>query len=159
MMSPNSRLQDFLSAVLFAVIGVGAVVMALEYPFGTMQRIGPGALPLVFGCLLIAAGILLGVQTWLRRDDGSGPLVRAPRLPESQVVRAMLFISLSLAAFALLIRPMGLFAATAALAVIARQAERGATILGTIIVAFSLALVCSAIFVWGIGLPFRVWPI
>jgi|SRR5690625_31930 len=158
-MNPNGRSQDFLSAVLFAVIGIGAVVMALEYPLGSMRRIGPGALPLISGCLLIAAGILLGVQSWLRRDDGSGPLVKVPRLPEPQVMRAILFISLSLAAFALLIRPMGLFTATAALAVIARRAERGATILGTITVAFSLALVCSAIFVWGIGLPFRVWPI
>lgn len=159
MIDPNSRLQDFLSAVLFAIIGVGAVLMALEYPLGTMRRIGPGALPLVFGSLLIAAGGLLAVQTWLRGSDGSGPMIRAPRLPAPQVLRAILFISLALAAFALLIRPMGLFTATAALAVIARQAERGATILGTVVVALLLALLCSAIFVWGIGLPFRVWPI
>lgn len=158
-MNPNSRMQDFLSGVFFAVIGLAALTMALRYPLGTMQRIGPGALPLVFGVLLFAAGILLGVQSWLRSDDGSGPLVRAPRLPEPQVLRAILFISASLAAFALLIRPMGLFIATAALAAIARQAERGGTILGTILVALSLALVCSAVFVWGIGLPFRVWPI
>jgi hypothetical protein len=131
--------------------------MALGYPLGTTHRIGPGALPLMVSGLLIAVGGALGVQA-LVRGDAAGPLVAMPSLPAPHVLRAVLFVTLSLIVFALLVRPMGLFLATAALAVVARQAEPGATWLGTLAVALALALLCSAIFVWAIGLPFRVWP-
>jgi putative tricarboxylic transport membrane protein len=67
-------------------------------------------------------------------------------------------VTLSLIAFALLIRPAGLFIATAALALVARQAERGASLVRSVVLALALATLSAAIFVYAIGLPFRVWP-
>lgn len=157
MTDPNDRLRDFLSALLFAIVGVGAIAIALDYPLGTLRRIGPGALPLMLGVLLTAAGVVLAVQVWLR-SDAAGRLISMPSLPRRPMIRAVVFVTLSLIAFAVLIRPMGLLIATATLAVVARQAEPGATLLGTIVIALMLALLCSAIFVWAIGLPIRVWP-
>lgn len=157
MTDPDDRLRDILSALLFAIVGIGAAIMALGYPLGTFRRMGPGALPLILGCLLVVAALVLAFQ--VRRRGGAEPLIRMPAMPSAHTVRAVVFITASLVVFALLIKPLGLFLATAALAVIARQAEPGGSFLGSVLVALILALVCSAIFVWAIGLPFRVWPI
>ena len=156
-MSEHARSRDFLAALLFVGLGVGAVAIAADYSFGSLRRLGPGALPLIVGSLLIAAGLLLALQCWLR-GAADGPLLPTVSLPSWRLLRAVVCIAGSLIVFALLIRPAGLFLATAALALIARQAEPGATPLGSVVLAVCLAAVCSVIFVAAIGLPFRVWP-
>jgi hypothetical protein len=153
----QDRSRDFACALLFAAIGIGAIVIAGAYPVGTTHRIGPGALPLGIGVLIIAVAAILAAQAYLRGPQ-VGPLLSLPKVPAPHVVRAVVFVTVSLIVFALLIRPMGLFPATAALAIVARQAEPGASFIGTITVALVLAAVCSLIFVTAIGLPFRVWP-
>jgi hypothetical protein len=127
----------------------GAIEFAAAYPVGTTHRIGPGALPLGIGVLMIAMALILAAQAYVRGPQ-AGPLPSLPKVPAPHVVRAVVFVTLSLIVFALLIRPMGLFLATAALAIVARQAEPGASLV--------LAVVCSLIFVTTIGLPFRTWP-
>jgi hypothetical protein len=154
----TDRARDFASGLLFIGLGVGATVIAVSYPIGTLHRIGPGALPLGVGTLLIVVGIVLAAQAWIRGAE-AGPLLPTVFIPNGRAIRAVVFVALSLIVFALLIRTMGLFIATAALAMIARQAERGATFIGSIVVALVLGALCSAIFVYAIGLPFRVWPV
>jgi hypothetical protein len=154
----TDRARDFASALLFIALGIAATAIALSFPVGTLHRIGPGALPLGVGCLLVVVGIVLAGQAWVRGAE-AGPLLPTFAVPDGRAVRAVVFVTLSLVAFALLIRPMGLFVATASLALIARQAERGATHVGSVVVALVLAALCSAIFVYAIGLPFRVWPV
>jgi hypothetical protein len=156
-MEGQDRSRDFVSALIFIALGSISMTMALGYPLGTTHRIGPGALPLIVSALLVAVGIGLAAQCLLRGRE-AGPLLPLPSLPESRMLRAILFISLSLIVFGLLIRPAGLFLATAALAFTARQAEPGASLLGSIVQAFALAALSTGIFVYGIGLPFRVWP-
>jgi hypothetical protein len=153
----TDRARDFASALLFVAIGIGATSIAWTFPLGTFHRIGPGALPLGVGVLMIVVGAALAAQAWVRGAE-AGPLVPMPTMPGGRAVRAVVFVTLSLIVFALLIRPMGLFVATAVLALVARQAERGATLLGSVVVALVLAALCSGIFVYAIGLPFRVWP-
>jgi hypothetical protein len=157
MEDPRDRSRDIACALFFIAIGIGAVAIALNYPLGTPRRMGPGALPFLVGGLMVAVGIALAAQAWAR-GNRAGPLLMLPALPSAHAARAVIFVTLSLIVFALLIRPAGLFLATAALAVVARQAEPGASLFGTAITALVLAFICSAIFVWAIGLPFRVWP-
>ncbi len=151
------RTRDFLSAVLFVAIGAVGLWYALGYPVGTLRRIGPGALPIAVSSLMIAVGTTLAIQVWLR-DPAEGPLLSMPRLPEMRVLRSIAFVTASLIVFALLIRPMGLLVATFALAMVARQAEGGATIIGSVVLAAALSAISVGVFVYALGLPFRVWP-
>jgi hypothetical protein len=153
---PTAR--DLASAPLFIALGIGATAIAVSYPIGTLHRIGPGALPLGVGTLLIVVGIVLAAQAGIRGAE-AGPLLPTFAVPDGWAGRAVVSSRSSLVGFALLIWTMGLFVATAALALIARLAERGASLIGSVVVALVLAALCSGIFVYAIGLPFRVWPL
>lgn len=59
-MTPDLRgSKDFLAGLLFLAIGVGAVVVARNYPFGTAMRMGSGYFPTVLGGILVLCGVFL----------------------------------------------------------------------------------------------------
>lgn len=146
--------EDLMAALLFIVIGVGAFVIALEYPTGTLRRMGPGVFPLLVSGLMIVIGAALAVQTL-----ASGRLKAIPSLrPKFEIVRALFFVMASLLAFALLVRPAGLFIATAVQVFIATRAEPGRALTGSIVLSLSLAVIAAVIFIYGIGLPIPLWP-
>lgn len=161
-MNPDDPQTDLLAAAMFVVIGVGAIWIALDYPVGTLRRLGPGALPMGLGVLLLASGLGLAAQALLRaRLDPhwqGKPLIRIPKLPSIHVIRSTVCVVAGLGLFGLLVRPAGLFLATAVLVLVSSRAEAGTPILGSLALAVVIPAACVGIFVYGIGLPFRVWP-
>jgi hypothetical protein len=146
--------EDLMAALLFMVIGIGAFVIALDYPTGTLRRMGPGVFPLLVSGLMIAIGAALALQTLLSGRLKSIPSIR----PKFETVRALFFVMASLLAFALLVRPAGLFIATAVQVFIATRAEPGRALIGSIILSLSLAVIAAVIFVYGVGLHIPLWP-
>lgn len=145
---------DLVSGLMFAAIGIGALVIGSDYPIGTMRRMGPGMLPLLLGALLTAVGLGLSIQSLLMsREDGAEIEVVG-----LQSLRAAFFVTASLIVFALMIRQAGLFLSTIAMVLIATRAERGYPVLMAAIVAIALAGITALIFVYALGLPFRLWP-
>ena len=153
-MTAGHPIQDFIAALIFVAIGVGAFVVAGDYPVGTARRMGPGMFPLLVGGLLIAVGVGLAVQATF------GGAFRLHRLhvADLRTLRALFFVLLALLVFALLIRPAGLFLATAATTFVSTRAEPGHRLLPAVVLALSVAALASLIFVQAIGLPIRVWP-
>lgn len=146
--------EDLMTSLLFVVIGLGAFVIALGYEVGTVRRPGPGVLPILVSALLTLIGIGLAVQVFV-----SGKLKGIPVLkPRLETVRALFFVLASLLAFALLVRPVGLFIATAVQVLIVTRAEPGRPLLGSLILALSLAVIAAVIFIYGVGLPIPLWP-
>ena len=47
--------QDFFAGLLFIVVGVLAMVIAQNYPFGSALRMGPGYFPTVLGGIMTGA--------------------------------------------------------------------------------------------------------
>jgi hypothetical protein len=150
--------EDLVSAAIFIVLGVGAFIMALDYRTGTLYRMGPGIFPLLVSGLMAILGAALGVQAvvaWrLRRASGA----KAGLLPDMAAMRALILTMMSLVAFALLIRTAGMMIAITAMAFIATRAQPGRPILSSLILSASLAVICAAIFVYGIGIPISLWP-
>ncbi len=145
--------ENLLSGFMFVGIGLGTVYVAADYPMGTLRRMGPGMLPIILGLMLCATGIALAVQSVLAGEHD--PDIEAPNWA---AIRAAFFVLLSMLAFALLMRPAGMFIATMVLVLTASRAERGYPLLTAIILSVVLAGVAVGIFVYGLGLPFRVWP-
>lgn len=146
--------EDLVAAAMFVVIGIGAFVMALDYDVGTARRMGPGVFPLVISGLMVMIGAGLAVQV-----IASGFLARIPSMaPRFETIRALFFVMASLLAFALLVRPVGLFIATAVQVFIATRAEPGRGVLVSAVLALSLAVLAAVIFIYGIGLPIPLWP-
>jgi hypothetical protein len=64
--------KDFLAGLVFVSIGVLAIAVARNYPFGAAMRMGPGYFPTVLG------GILILLGTWvMARGLRSGEKVKS----------------------------------------------------------------------------------
>jgi hypothetical protein len=150
--------EDLATGIIFLAVGAAAFVVALGYPGGTMHRMGPGMFPVLISGLLTAIGIGLAIQSLLawRLHAASRPIPRP--VPKLSTLRALFFVMLSLLAFAMLVRPAGLFIATGVLTFISTRAEAGRSVMSSLVLSAILAVICSAIFVYGIGLPIPLWP-
>jgi len=54
--------KDFWTGVLYIAIGLGALLMARHYAFGSTARMGPGYFPRILGILLIVLGAIIALR-------------------------------------------------------------------------------------------------
>jgi hypothetical protein len=146
--------EDFLSGLLFVALGVGALWVSRDYPFGGLTQLASGFFPVILSVLLTALGVCICAAALLGRESAA----ELPRLPVGQAARPLFYVLLALAVFAVLARPLGLAIATVALVLIGSRAERGFPLSLAVPLSFALAAMAVGIFVYGLGLPFRIWP-
>ena len=140
--------KSVLSGAIFAAFGGAALWIGAAYPIGTAVRMGPGYLPRIVAWGLVA----LGAAAMLR-----GALAGGRRLP-SFALRPIASIALAVVAFALAIDRLGLFVASVLSVVIAAAGEAAPRWRQAILIALGLAIFCSALFGWALGLAIPVWP-
>lgn len=140
--------QDLAAGLFFLVIAGGALWVAWGYPTGTAVRMSSGYFPRLL-CLLLA---VIGAFVSLRALAVDGPALTAVRL------RPVLLVSAAIVAFAYSIQTLGLVLATVLITVIGSFASPQVRLLEMIAAAAALALMATAIFIWGIGLPIPIWP-
>jgi hypothetical protein len=115
--------KDFWSGVIFAAVGLAAVVLGRDYPMGTTMRMGPAYFPTVLGLLLTLIGLAAVIRSLIRPGAPVGPLA----------YRKVLLVTVSIGLFGLLLRALGL---------------AGAILLLVIVSAYA-----SQRFIWSIALP------
>ena len=141
--------RDFFAGLIFLAFGAVAAIVARNYPIGSAVRMGPGYFPFVLGCILAALGVLILVRGLLR----PGPAL------ERTYWRPLILILGAIAVFAFSVESLGIALATALLVAIGATASPEsrryeAAILVAVLVAFTLG-----VFVYGLKLPFKVWPL
>jgi len=96
--------KDFLAGSLFIAIGVVAVAVARNYPFGTAMRMGSGYFPSVLG------GILILLGAWvMARGLRSGE-----KLKSGWGWKPLALVALAIALFGFVMPRLGLIPALAA---------------------------------------------
>jgi hypothetical protein len=135
----------FWGGLLFLVVGGVWAVLATAYAVGTPSAMGPGFFPLVLALLLAGLGLTAIIQAATRA--AVDPVRLRPLWPCVSVTAAVV-------AFGLLLNTAGLVPAVLALTVISgahRLASRG---LELAIIAAVLAGGVTALFIYGLQLPF-----
>jgi putative tricarboxylic transport membrane protein len=140
--------QDLLAGLLFVAIASGALWIAWDYPTGSAVRMSSGYVPRLL-CLLLA---VIGIFVALRSFVIEGPALTAVR------PRPLLLITAAVVVFAFSIQTLGLVLATALITIIGGFASPQVRIVEMIAAAAVLAVMTTAIFIWGIGLPIPIWP-
>lgn len=135
-----------------ALVVAGAFIAHYSIMFlslGTISNMGPGMFPAALGCILVVLGFAISVPA----------LYRAGPLPDIDF-RSFMAISLSVFAFALMLRPFGLIPAIMALTLIASRADSKLTALGTLMLAVGLSVTAMLIFRVGLGMQVAAirWP-
>ena len=142
------RRQDLWAGVFFVAVGVLAVLLARAYPIGTAMRMGPGYFPTVLGALVALLGIVIAIR--------GACLAGAELAPWG--LRPLVLVLGGVLLFAALVRPLGLVVATLALVVTSSLGNREARLAEVAGLGLFLAALALGVFVYGLGLPFRVWP-
>lgn len=142
--------RDFWSGVMFAVIGFAfaIIVKVYEYPMGTGSRMGPGYFPYVLGIMMGVLGLVIIVQAWI--SEGA-PVAKFAWKPLFWVLTAFVI-------FGLIAKWAGLVIAILLLVVISSYGGHEHKWKEAIISSAILAVCSVGVFVYGLKLPFPIWP-
>jgi hypothetical protein len=140
--------KDFVAGLMFVAFGIGAIVVAANYPLGTAARMGPGYFPRMLGILLIVLGSALALRAL--RLQGS-PLPAWPWRPTIVVLGSVVM-------FGLIVTRVGLALSTVILIVLASTASNESRPKEAVISGIALAALAIAVFVVGLKLQLPVWP-
>ena len=138
--------QDFWAGIMLIAVGVTALVIGRNYPFGTSLRMGPGYFPTVLGSLLTLFGIYFVVMA-LRSTE---------RIEAGWSLRALVAIPLSLVLFGILMTHAGFVPALMVLIFGSALATTEFKIVEVVLLTIGLTLGCVAVFIWGLGLPYQL---
>ena len=144
--------RDLWAGIVFAAVGVAALVLGRELDIGTAAEMGEGYVPRAMAVALIALGTLIAALAWWRGLGAEGARFDGTRW------RPMFFVTAAVLAFAAALQPLGLVAAIAASAVAANLAGQPLSARALLLLVFVLSFGVVVIFVWGLGLPLRVLP-
>jgi putative tricarboxylic transport membrane protein len=140
--------KDFVAGLLFAGVGILAIIIASNYPLGTAARMGPGYFPRILGILLI----LLGGALALRALKLNGPPL--PRWHWRPVVVVLGSVVL----FGFILIKLGLAISTVILIVLSSAASREFRPLESAVSGILLAILCISVFVLALKLQLPIWP-
>lgn len=146
--------KDMLGGLLIFAAGLWvALYCVAHYDLGSLRRMGTGAYPALGGAILAVLGLAIALPPILR---GTRP-VQFPLPP----LRASLAVLGSVLAFALLVRPFGLFPAIAALVALSSLAGDDRPPVGALAMMIAgLCLLAWLVFGLGLSLGLRMldWP-
>ena len=140
--------KDFYAGLIFIVVGVVALLIGRDYSLGVATRMGPGYFPALLGGLLTLLGLIIALRSLLSDGPGVGHIG----------LRPLVLILVSMLAFAGLLEPAGLVIATAALIAIGCLGSVESRARDVIILSIALIAVALGLFVYGLGLPMKIWP-
>ena len=140
--------KDFWAGLLFASVGLAAIVLGSRYNLGTAARMGPGYFPRILGMLLMALGSIIALRA-LRVD---GPAVPPWRWWSTGVVLG------SVVLFGLIVNTVGLALSTVILIVLASSASSEFRWKEALISGVFLAALAVGVFIIGLKLQLPIWP-
>ncbi len=151
--------KDFLSGLMFTIVGASFALGAREYEVGGAARMGPGYFPLMLGILLTVLGVIITLQSFRKGGADGDPVGSIAWRPLCFVLGAnLLFGALLVGVPALGIPAFGLIVALYGLVIVAGFAQPGGQIKHSLVLATILAVGSYGAFVYMLNLQFPVWP-
>ncbi|MCO8167503.1 tripartite tricarboxylate transporter TctB family protein [Pseudomonas sp. 21LCFQ02] len=141
--------QDFVSGLLLGSVGAAGLFFGRDYHIGTASEMGPGYFPMGLSLGILIVGLLLITKS----------LVAGDLLIERIHLRSVGFVVLAMVAFGLSIDRAGLAVATFLLISIGSLGGYEPRVREVLLVYISLTAAAAALFIIGLGLPIRIFPL
>jgi len=135
---------DFLAGLLMITVGAGAFYMALEFPFGSALRMGPGYFPRVLAGIFMCFGVYVLIRG----------LITGQRVKGYWGFKPLAFITVSLIAFGFSMEHWGFFPSIGLLFIIASLASKEFSIKEVPILMVVMSAFAWLVFIKLIGLPY-----
>lgn len=139
--------KDFLSGLMFVLIGAFGAFMASSFEFGSTARPGPGFFPVVLSSTLMIVGAVVAFRGLL------SPVVHHAKI----VWRPLLLITLGVLIFGICIERFGLVPSVFAATFTASFAKPGFGHIPRIVAPAVLAGTSAVIFIGLLNLPIPLW--
>ena len=140
--------KDFWSGLLFALLGIFAIIYGSKYTLGTAARMGPGYFPRILGILMLVIGVLLALRAL--RLEGK-------RVPAWHWRPTVLVLG-SVVMFGLIVKTLGMALSTVLLIAVASAASHEFRPKEAVISGVLLAALAVGVFVIGLNLQLPIWP-
>lgn len=133
----------------FILVGALFAWQSLQVDLGSWLRIGPGGMPLALSLLLILLGVIILLASLRELGEPVGAIAW----------RGILFITLAPIIFGLTVRGLGFVGAVFITSLFASFASLRMTPLRALALSVALTAFSTAVFSYGLGLPFeRIGP-
>ena len=138
--------KDFYAGLMYAAVGLAAILIARDYNMGSSIRMGPGYFPTILGSLLLVTGTISMIRGFLRRGEKIAQFAW----------RNILLVLGSVVLFGITVRGAGLFPALIMLVLVSAYASDEFKLKTTLILAVIASALSALVFVKWLGLPFAI---
>ncbi|MEI7613909.1 MAG: tripartite tricarboxylate transporter TctB family protein [Betaproteobacteria bacterium] len=138
--------KDFYAGLMYAAIGVGAIILARNYNLGTSVRMGPGYFPTVLGGLLTLVGAISMLRAFLHPGEAIKPFFW----------KEIALVLGSVVLFGVLVRGAGLVPSLILLVLTSAWASDQFRLKTALWLAVLTSVLSALVFVKGLGLPFSI---
>lgn len=136
--------KDFLAGLLLLGIGALGFAMALDYPFGSALRMGPGYFPRVLAGILMAFGVFVLIRGVIKQERVQGRWGWKP----------LGFIVVSLIAFGFIMERLGFIPALIAMFFLSTLGGHEFKLREVVVLTVIMTVFAVGVFVYGLGLPY-----
>lgn len=140
--------QDLAAGLLMTGIGLTALWIGRDWNVGTLAYVQSGFFPRMISTLLVLFGLVTA---------GRSLMLHGAAL-SGWAWRPLIGVTVAVLGFAAALETLGLVPAVLLLVGLGNLAGQPLRLGPLAVLGAVLALGCIAIFVWGLGLPMKVWP-
>ena len=141
--------RDFCAGLIFLFFGALAAYVARDYPMGSAVRMGSGYFPYLLGILLALLGVAICIKSLV---------IRGERI-EAASPRALLLVLGAVGVFAATIEIAGIVIATVLLVGVGAAASPESRLREVVVLIVFLLALAVGVFTYGLGLPFKIFPV
>lgn len=142
-MAVNASRNDLASGAIFVAFGAYFALEAMRYEFGTPFRMGPGFMPIVLGGILVALGVAVAAKGLGKPDEDA---------PSPWPWRGIVLVLGTIIFFAATLRGLGFLPVVLISGFATAISSTRNTLLSALVVSVGLCILCTLIFVVGLGL-------
>jgi hypothetical protein len=139
--------KDFFAGLFLFGIGAVAFYIALDYPFGSSLRMGPGYFPRVLAGILMAFGVFVLIRGLLSNEKVSG----------AWGWKALAFIVVALIAFGWTMDQVGLIPALVVMFFLSALGGHEFSFTEVLVLTVLMSGFAWAVFIWMLGLPYPLF--
>jgi len=151
--------KDFLSGLMFTVVGAAFAYGATHYSIGSAARMGPGYFPILLGVILAILGAIIMFKALVVETSNGDQVGQLAWKPLIYIIGANLLFGVMLGGLPQIgLPPMGLIAGVYALTAVASLAGDSFHTKEVLGLATVLAIGSYLAFVVLLKLQFPVWP-
>ena len=140
--------RDFWAGMFFIVVGVGALWIARGYDIGSARKMGAGYFPTMVAGLMTFLGLIIAAKSFM--FDGE-------RIEEI-AWRPLLVILGTVVLYGVIVKVLGIALSLVLLVIGVAAGSHESRWREVLIAAVVLSVFSVGVFIYGLGLPFAIWP-